>query len=156
MLDDFPATLSRPVAEHLHERRWSPLPLPPRAKSEPPKGYTGYAGPLQHRATWAYAGMDSIDLADELRRKSQGSVWTKGRLRPKRCQEGIVLRTACAIALQSCAATPIVFRSSSDGFMRATCSSHTRWYSRECLNVDWRVADVFTSAQFRCEGSTFS
>lgn len=75
MLDDFPATVSRPVAEHLHERGWSPLPLPPRAKSEPPKGYTGYAGRLLLSRHLGVHRMDSIDLADELRRKSQGSVW---------------------------------------------------------------------------------
>lgn len=58
-------TTTRAVAEHLVATGWSPLPLPPRAKAEPPKGYTGYAGryvtPEQVKR-WTWDGNIAIRL----------------------------------------------------------------------------------------------
>jgi hypothetical protein len=42
--DDTTTPVALETARHLHDLGWSPLPLPPRAKTEPPSGYTGYAG----------------------------------------------------------------------------------------------------------------
>lgn len=64
LLDEATPT-TREVAQRLHARGWSPLPLPPRAKSEPPRGFTGYAGKYATAAdvdAWEWSGNIAIRL----------------------------------------------------------------------------------------------
>jgi len=69
VIDDTTTPLTREVADALLRSGWSPLPLPPRAKSEPPKGYTGYAGKYataQDVANWDARGQWGGNIAIRL------------------------------------------------------------------------------------------
>lgn len=61
--------LVKEVAIDLHARGWSPLPLPPRAKSQPPTGYTGYRGRYPSRVeidAWSWDGNIALRLAPDV------------------------------------------------------------------------------------------
>lgn len=67
VLEQSPLVLD--VARSLHARGWAPLPLPARSKSEPPYGYTGYAGKYPTAAQierWTWDGNIAIRMPPDV------------------------------------------------------------------------------------------